>query len=62
MEDERKRDVRVGMVPTAEGTWQFVVVADGVWDFIKPIVQSLVVTNAQASGLGTAGEVVKARK
>lgn len=56
------RDAKVGLLPAADGTWQFVMVANGVWNSIKPIVENLVVTDAAAGGLGTAGEVIAAWK
>jgi len=56
------RDAKVGLLPAADGTWQFVMVANGVWNSIKPIVENLVVTDAAGGGLGTAGEVIAAWK
>jgi hypothetical protein len=56
------KDARVGLLPGADGKWQFVVVANGVWNSIKPIVENLVVTDAAAGGLGAAGQVINAWK
>ncbi|EXJ81833.1 hypothetical protein A1O1_07898 [Capronia coronata CBS 617.96] len=56
------REARVGLLPAADGSWQFVMVANGVWNSIKPIVKSIVVSDAAAGGLGDVGKVITAWK
>ena len=51
---------RVGLMPTPEGSWEFVVVANGVWASIKPLVKTFVLQEAGQGELGTAGKVLKA--
>jgi hypothetical protein len=53
-------DAKVGLLPTAQGGWEFVLLANGVWNSIKPIVKSLVIQDAAGGGLGEAGQVIKA--
>lgn len=54
------QEARVGLLPTVDGMWQFVVVANGVWNAIKPIVTSIVISDANSGGLGDAGKVISA--
>jgi hypothetical protein len=51
---------RVGLMPTAEGGWEFVVLANGVWNSIKPIVKSFVLQESQQGNLGEAGALINA--
>lgn len=51
---------KVGMLPTKEGGWEFVLLANGVWNSIKPIVKNLVIEDAQAGGMGEAGRLINA--
>lgn len=53
-------DKRVGVVAQADGVWRFAVVANGVWNGIKPLAVDLVDMEAKAGNLGTAGDLVKA--
>jgi hypothetical protein len=53
-------DKRIGVVAQADGLWRFAVVADGIWNGIKPLAVDLVNIEARAGNLGTPGEVVKA--
>jgi hypothetical protein len=53
---------KVGLLPAADGTWQFVMVANGVWQSIKPIVKQIVVSDAAGGGLGDVGKVISAWK
>lgn len=53
---------KVGLLPGADGTRQFVVLANGVWNSIRPIVENLVVTDAAKGGLGEAGMFINAWK
>lgn len=53
---------KVGLLPTREGTWTFAVLANGAWQSVKPIVQDVVLSQAQAGNLGTAGDVYAAWK
>ena len=55
-------EVKVGLLPAADGTWQFVMIANGVWNSIKPIVKSIVVADANTGGLGDVGKVISAWK
>lgn len=57
-----KKEAKVGLMPAVDGTWQFVVKANGVWNSVKPIVESIVVEEAKAGGLGGAGDVIAAWK
>jgi hypothetical protein len=57
---EPPKNPKVGLLPTADGGWEFVLLANGVWNSIKPIVKSLVVQDANAGGLGEVGSVIKA--
>ena len=45
-------DAKVGLLPTADGGWEFVLLANGVWNSIKPIVKSLVIQDARVWGHG----------
>jgi len=53
-------DKRIGVVAHADGVWRFAVVANGVWNGIKPLAVDLVDMEAKAGNLGTAGDLVKA--
>ena len=53
-------DKKIGVVAEADGVWRFAVVANGVWNGIKPLAVDLVNIEARAGNLGTPGEVVKA--
>ncbi|KAJ9625417.1 hypothetical protein H2204_010390 [Knufia peltigerae] len=53
---------KIGLMPTRAGTWQFVLMASGAWQSVKPIVQSFVLSDARAGELGTAGDVYAAWK
>ena len=53
-------DKRIGVVAHEDGVWRFAVVANGVWNGIKPLAVDLVNIEAKAGNLGTPGEVVKA--
>ncbi len=57
-----QQEAKVGLLPAADGTWQFVMVANGVWQSIKPIVKSVVVADAAGGGLGEVGKVITAWK
>ena len=54
------QDAKVGLLPTADGSWEFVLLANGVWNSIKPVVKSLVIQDANEGGLGDVGQVIKA--
>ncbi|KAI1618855.1 hypothetical protein EDD36DRAFT_480844 [Exophiala viscosa] len=56
------QEAKVGLLPTLDGKWQSVMVANGVWNSIKPIVQNIVVSDASAGGLGDVGQVINAWK
>jgi len=56
------QEARIGLLPAADGTWQFVMVANGVWNCIKPIVKSIVVSDANAGDFGDVGKVISAWK
>lgn len=57
-------EAKVGLMPTADGTWQFVLKADGVWNRVKPlvtpIIKQVVMQESQAGQLGTAGSLINA--
>ncbi|KAJ9603743.1 hypothetical protein H2200_011929 [Cladophialophora chaetospira] len=53
-------NAKVGMLPTADGGWEFVLLANGVWNSIKPIVKNLVIQDANTGGMGDVGQVIKA--
>jgi hypothetical protein len=53
-------DKRIGVVAHEDGVWRFAVVANGVWNGIKPLAVDLVNMEARAGELGTPGELVKA--
>ncbi|KAL6244665.1 hypothetical protein RBB50_008193 [Rhinocladiella similis] len=53
---------KIGLMPTRAGTWQFVLLANGAWQSVKPIVQSFVLSEAKAGDLGTVGDVYAAWK
>jgi hypothetical protein len=53
-------DKRIGVVAHADGVWRFAVVANGVWNGIKPLAVDLVDVEAKEGHLGTAGDLVKA--
>ena len=61
-ETASESDKRVGIVAQADGAWRFALVADGVWQSVKPIAVSLVTAEAAAGQMGTAGQFVKAWK
>lgn len=60
--EDQEHKTKVGLIPTSEGTWTFAVLANGAWQSIKPIVQEVVLQEAQAGQLGTAGNVYAAWK
>jgi hypothetical protein len=49
-------------MPTRAGTWQFVLLANGAWQSVKPIVQSFVLSEAKTGEFGTAGDIYAAWK
>lgn len=51
---------RVGLMPNAQGTWEFVVLADGAWNSIKPLVKSFVLQESAQGQLGEAGKIINA--
>ncbi|ETN36248.1 uncharacterized protein HMPREF1541_08525 [Cyphellophora europaea CBS 101466] len=53
-------NARVGLMPTAEGGWEFVVLANGVWNSIKPIVKTFVLQEAAQGELGGVGKAINA--
>jgi hypothetical protein len=53
---------KVGLVPDVDGTWKFVVMANGVWHSISPIVKSFVENEARKGDLGAVGDVINAWK
>lgn len=61
-ETEEEHAPKVGLMPTRAGTWQFVLLANGAWQSVKPLVQSLVLSEAKAGELGAVGDVYAAWK
>ncbi|KAI1628977.1 hypothetical protein EDD37DRAFT_30846 [Exophiala viscosa] len=53
---------KVGLMPTRAGTWKFVLLADGAWQSVKPIVQTLALNEAKAGKLGDIGDAYAAWK
>ena len=53
-------DKKIGVVARADGAWRFAVMANGVWNGIKPIAVDLIGIEAKAGNLGGAGDVVNA--
>jgi hypothetical protein len=53
---------KVGLVPGVDGTWKFVVMANGVWHSISPIVKSFVENEAKKGDMGVVGDVINAWK
>lgn len=56
---------KVGLMPALDGTWQFVVKANGVWNHVKPVVKPLIknviIPDVQGGALGAdAGNLVAA--
>ena len=51
------KDMKVGRLLGPDGTLQFVVLANGVWNSIRPIVENLVRTEARDEGLSNVGQV-----
>lgn len=49
---------RVGLAPDPEGTWKFVMLANGVWHSIEPIVKTFAVNEAKAGNLGDASGII----
>ncbi|KAI3393997.1 hypothetical protein diail_3313 [Diaporthe ilicicola] len=47
---------KVGLVPTADGTWKFAILVNEAWLCVKPIVQDVVLQDAQAGKLGSLGQ------
>lgn len=47
---------KVGLVPTAEGTWKFALLVNEAWLCVKPIVQDVVLQDAQAGQFGSLGQ------
>ncbi|KIW50243.1 hypothetical protein PV05_11850 [Exophiala xenobiotica] len=60
--DEAGHKPKIGLMPTRAGTWQFVLLANGAWQSVKPIVQSFVLSEAKAGEFGTAGDIYAAWK
>ncbi|OQO02360.1 hypothetical protein B0A48_11914 [Cryoendolithus antarcticus] len=55
-------DKRIGVVANANGAWGFAVVANGVWNGIKPIATDIIGMEASQGNLGTAGQLMTAWK
>ncbi|OQN95665.1 hypothetical protein B0A48_18189 [Cryoendolithus antarcticus] len=55
-------DKRIGVVADANGAWGFAVVANGVWNGIKPIATDIIGMEASQGNLGTAGQLMTAWK
>ncbi|KIV79255.1 hypothetical protein PV11_06824 [Exophiala sideris] len=53
---------KVGLMPTCAGTWKFVLLADGAWQSVKPIVQTLVLNEAKDGKFGAIGDAYAAWK
>ena len=53
---------KVGLVPDADGAWKYVLLVDGVWHSIKPVVDSFVGNEASQGGFGEVGDVWLALK
>ncbi|KAK4943190.1 hypothetical protein LTR10_017214 [Elasticomyces elasticus] len=53
---------KVGLMPTRAGTWKFVLLADGAWQSVKPIVQTLVLNEAKDGKFGAVGDAYAAWK
>lgn len=57
---ERGQDLthkpKVGLVPTSEGTWKFALLVNEAWLSVKPIVQDVVLQDAQAGQYGSLGQ------
>ena len=53
---------KVGLMPTRAGTWKFVLLADGAWQSVKPIVQTLVLNEAKDGKFGAIGDAYAAWK
>ncbi|KAK5048531.1 hypothetical protein LTR84_005621 [Exophiala bonariae] len=49
---------RVGLAPDPEGTWKFIMLANGVWHSIEPIVKTFAVNEAKAGNLGGASGII----
>ena len=57
---EHLKEAKVGLLPTVDGGWEFALLANGVWNSIKPVVKSLVEGEAAAGKMGELGMVVNA--
>ena len=53
-------NARVGLLPTVDGSWEFVLLANGVWNSLKPMVKTFILQEASSGGLGEAGKVINA--
>lgn len=60
--EDQEHKPKVGLIATKEGAWTFAVLANGAWQSVKPIVKEVVLQEAQAGQLGTAGNVYAAWK
>lgn len=49
---------RVGLAPGPEGAWKFVMLANGVWHSIEPIVKTFAVNEAKQGNLGDASGLI----
>lgn len=60
----KPEEPKIGLIPAVDGTWQWVVKADGVWNTVKPfvktVVKTVVLSEAQAGSLGDAGNIINA--
>lgn len=61
-EADARENRRVGLVAHADGAWRFAVVADGVWNSIKPIGVSFLDLESKDGNMGAVGDVVNAWK
>ena len=52
------QEAKVGLLPTIDGGWEFALLANGVWNSIKPVVKSFVEGEATAGKMGELGTVV----
>jgi hypothetical protein len=53
---------RVGLAPDVDGAWRFVMLANGVWHSIEPIVKTFAVNEAKQGKLGKASDFISSWK
>jgi hypothetical protein len=61
-QQQQQEQPKVGIMPTADGTWKYMALIDGVWKSVAPLVTAVVLPEARAGKLGDVGDAYAAWK